>query len=206
MIGQNSNNKATGFTAKACDPGIPISGRTDDTGTYEIIKTLADGTIAGFPNALTGAIYIGYNFSTFGVPGGLPPANTYLGSSSAIAVTTAGQYNVNPILIYPGNPGGAISFVLYKDVSNMATYFSTLPPFNAFSPNTTDVSAGMYGYWHASTSQQFGGQLMYSYNRNNTLSVNLGVGTYYLAAITDGAVSTNAGAALIGVTEFAKIG
>ena len=64
----------------------------------------------------------------------------------------------------------------------------------------------MYGYWHASTSQQFGGQLMYSYNRNNTLSVNLGVGTYYLAAITDGAVSTNAGAALIGVTEFAKIG
>ena len=205
MIGQNSNNKATGYTAKECDAGIPISGRTGDTGTYEIIKTLADGTLAGFPSATSGANYVGFNLSFFAVPGGLPAANTYLGSSSAFTISENGQYNVNPLFIYPGAAGGGISFVLYKDVTTLGTYFSTLPPFNAFQPLITDVASGMFGYWHNSASQAFGGNLMISYNRSNTLSVNLTVGTYYIGVVTDGAINIGAGVAGVGVNEFLKI-
>lgn len=207
MIGQNSNNKATGYTAKACDAGIPISGRTGDTGTYEIIKTLADGTIAGFPSPLNAPIYSGTNLSFFAVPGGLPPANTYLGSAvAAFAVTENGQYLVNPVFIYPGATGGGISFVLYKTTTTLDAYISTLPPFNAYAPTMADITTGLFGYWHNSTSQNFGTNLMFAYNRNNALSVNLTNGLYNIAAITDGATNITPGVAAIGFDEFTKIG
>ena len=45
MITIQSNNKASGFASKQCDAGTAISGRTNDTGTYEIIKVSSEGEI-----------------------------------------------------------------------------------------------------------------------------------------------------------------
>lgn len=205
MIGQNSNNKATGYTAKECDAGIPISGRTGQTGSYEIIKTLADGTLAGFPTYIPSLAYQGFSINTFAIPGGTPPSNTFLGKSGAFTLLNDGQYSVNPVFIYPGAAGGGISFVLYKSITNLGTYMATLVPFNAFNPTSTDMNDGLYGYWHNTTSQSIGNTLMYAYNRSNTLSTFLTTGQYYLAAITDGATNFSPGVGLIGFNEFVKI-
>jgi len=209
MIGQNSNNRNVGTQPKDCDAGIPIMGRTggNPTDSYQIIKTDYDGVLIGFPKAVGGQNYQGFFLGTFAVPGGAPPANTFLGiCSNTFNVSADGQYQVNPVLIYPGAPGGGISFVLYKDFTAMGAYISTLPPFNAFNPSSADVTNGLYGYWHNSVSQNFGGALMYAYNRDNTLSTYLTVGQYNIAAITDGATNFAAGTAQIGFNEFVKIG
>lgn len=208
MIGQNSNNRNVGTSTKDCDAGLPIAGRTGGnvTDSYQILKLTNDGTLAGFPTAVGGLPYSGFFLNTFAVTGGAPPANTYLGSSNSFGVTSDGQYNVNPILIYPGAAGGGISFVLYKDGTDLWTYINGLVPLNAFNPTSTNVANGLYGYWHNSASQGFGGTLMQSYNRTNTLSTYLTTGTYYLAAITDGATNIAVGVAQIGFNEFVKIG
>lgn len=56
MINQQSNNKASGYTSKQCDAGIPISGRTNDTGIYEIVKVTTEGEIIGAYEAADKAI------------------------------------------------------------------------------------------------------------------------------------------------------
>jgi len=209
MIGQNSNNRNVGTSTKDCDAGLPIAGRTggSSTDSYQIIKTTNDGTLAGFPlfNNYGGVPYAGSNFNTFAVAGGAPPSQTFLGKTLSFAIDIDGQYNLNPILIYPGASGGGISFVLYREFSALYTYINALIPLNAFNPSSTDINDGLHGYWHNSVSQAIGNTLMQSYNRNNNLSCNLITGTYFLAAITDGATNINVGVAQIGFNEFVKI-
>jgi hypothetical protein len=206
MITQNSNNKPTGYTGKQCDSGIPISGRTSSY-DYQIIKVNPDGSLVSGVSYLAGTgNYIMNNAQPVGIVGGAPPSTTYLGSIPVGGTITAGSYTINPVLLYDGGAGGGISFLLYKQSTTIDTYISGLAPFNLFLPSIANLSTGLSGYWHNTVSQQIGGTIFTSYNRNNTLTCYLDAGNYLLAIITDGATIFNAGVGLAGFYEFNKIG
>ena len=108
MIGQNSNNKATGYTAKECDAGLPISGRTSSTGTYEIIKTLDDGTLIVQQPLSDSVLPYAMDALNVATPGGAIGAGIIVAkqqiTSSAIE---AGLYKITPYYVMDGNAGGA---------------------------------------------------------------------------------------------------
>lgn len=207
MITQNSNNKPSGYTGKSCDSGIPISGRTSSY-DYQIIKVNPDGSLVSGVSYLAGTgNYIMNNAQPVPISGGAPPTGTYLGTIPVGGTITAGSYTINPTFIYDGGAGGGISFLLYKQGTNIDAYISTLPLFNLFLPSIANLSTGVSGYWHNTASQQIGGGTIFtSYNRDNTLTCYLDAGVYFLAIITDGATNFNAGVGLAGFYEFNKIG
>lgn len=208
MITQNSNNKPSGYNGKQCDSGTPISGR-DSVYDYHIIKVNTDGSLVTGVSALDGTgHYLMNNAQPVAIVGGAPPTGTYLGSIDVIFATVEkGVYTINPTFIYDGGAGGGISFILYKQGTNIDAYISTLPPFNLFLPSIANLTTGVSGYWHNTASQQLGGGTIFtSYNRNNTLTCYLDAGQYKMAIITDGATNFNAGIGLAGFYEFSKIG
>ena len=208
MIGQNSNNKATGYTAKECDAGIPISGRTSDTGTYEILKVNADGSIAT-QSAMPPAIgYLGTNAVAIVLPAFAPPANTYLGSVQLNGgnLIAAGLYRINPTFTWSGAAGGGVSFILANNSQIMGGYIASLPPLNAFAPTIGDLQNGFYGYWHNTATQILGGNMMITYNRSQSLDVYLDAGFYTMALVTDGAFVSNGPGGFFGFYEFTKLG
>ena len=206
MIAQISNNKPSGtYQTGICEAGTPISGVTAD-GRYNILRVNVNGSI------LTNEVnpvsnYIGFNTATIITPAAAPPANTYVGTANQpIPVFSDGLYRINPTYIYAGAAGGGISFILYKDFTNLSIYLSALPAFNAFNPGVTDINQGLYGFWHNTASQSLGGTLQTSYNRDNTQDVYLTGGSYYMAIVTDGAVIFTGGPTFVGFYEFTKIG
>lgn len=203
MITQAPINKPSGTQGKDCDPGLPVSGRTS-TGVYQILKVNTDGTIPPGTVPLTTAPYTVNSFSAVGVPPGTPPANTFIGTTATFSIGTSGQYKINPTFTFDGT-GGGINFVLYSVTSNLGTYISTLPPFNAFAPGITDIATGLSGYWHNTANQAIGTTLSIAYNRTNTTEVYLPAGAYAMAVITDGAVTFTGGAGLIGFYEFIQV-
>ena len=208
MIGQNSNNKPSGATAKQCDAGLPISGRTSSTGVYEVLKLNVDGSVpTSSPISATSA-YLGINAVPLVLPPGAPPANTFIGFAPVFAAQTiaAGLYRINPTFIWDGAAGGGISFVLTKSGLAMGNYITTLPPFNAFAPTLTDVANGFCGYWHNTGTQILGGNMMIAYNRSQSLDIYLDAGVYNMGLITDGAVVFNGPGGFFGFYEFTKLG
>lgn len=204
MNNQLSNNKPSGFQSYECDAGTPISGRTSSSGSYQILKVNSDGSINNATADLQ-ALYTGYNATAIATAGIAPPTNTFIGKSNSISVND-GQYQINPTFIYTGGAGGGISFILYKSFTNLDTYINTLTPFtDTFQATAPDIASGLYGFWHNTASQALGSNLQSSYNRNNTNSLYLTTGQYYIAVITDGATVFNAGIGLIGFYEFLKI-
>jgi len=205
MINELSNNKPSGFQSYECDAGVPISGRTNTTGSYQILKVNSDGSIN---NATpdTQALYTGYNTTSIATIGVSPVNLTFVGKSNPINIQNSGQYQVNPTFIYTGGAGGGISFILYQDGSVLNAYINSLTPFtDTFQATATDIASGLYGYWHNTVVQAFSVSLRTSFNRDNTNSLYLTAGTYYIAIITDGATVFNAGVGLIGFYEFLKI-
>lgn len=205
MITQLSNNKPSGtLEAGICDPGTPISGRTN-AGRYQILRVNVDGSI-NIATPQNSSIYTGFNATTLVTPPGAPPVNTFLGiTNQTIQISSDGVYRINPTYIYPGNPGGGINFVLYKDFTNLGNYINTLPPFNLFSPAVTDINQGLYGFWHNTVSQNLGAGLMTTYNRDNTQDLYLTTGQYNIALYTEAGVILTGGVSFIGLYEFTKV-
>lgn len=206
MITQLSNNKPSGTQeAGICDAGTPISGRTN-AGRYQILRVNVDGSI-NIVSPANSTIYMGFNPTTIAVPPGAPPAFTFIGiTNQTIFVGNDGVYRINPVYIYPGNAGGGISFILYKDFTNLGNYTNTLPPFNLYAPSPADISQGLYAYWHNTASQNIGAGLQTTYNRNNTQDVYLTTGQYNLAVVTEAGVVLTGGTSFIGLYEFTKVG
>jgi hypothetical protein len=206
MITQVANNKPSGYQSVQCDAGIPVSGRTSDTGSYQILKLNADGGLAGLPTYINTIADIGNNPVSIPLSIGTPPSNTFLGSGNACASQiTEGVYRLNPTFLYEGGAGGGISIILYQVATPLDAYISLLPPFNAFNPNLGNLQYGLYGYWHNSTSQSLGNTVQISYNRSNTYEVYLTQGLYKFAIVTDGAVVINNTLGYFGWYEFLKI-
>jgi hypothetical protein len=209
MINQIANNKPSGYQSNECDAGIPISGRTDVNGSYQILKLNANGSLAPSSTPISStASYIGINPSAIALIPGVPALNTYLGNAPIFGATTisAGLYAINPAFMFEGAVGGGLNFVLYKQTTNLDTYIGTLLPFNSFAPTLTNLATGLCGFWHNTALQNLGATSVITYNRNNTLNCYLDAGIYSMAIFTEAGVTITGGAGLFGFYEFTKIG
>jgi hypothetical protein len=209
MINQIANNKPSGYQSNECDAGIPISGRTDINGSYQILKLNANGSLAPSSTPISStASYIGINPTAIALVVGAPALNTYLGTAPVFGATTIseGLYAINPAFMFQGTVAGGLNFVLYKQTTNLDSYIATLPPFNIFAPALTDLATGLCGFWHNSALQNLGATTVITYNRNNTLNCYLDAGIYSMAIFTEAGVNITSVSGLFGFFEFTKIG
>lgn len=213
MINQLSNNKPSGTTSKQCDSGIPIMGRTSDTGEYQILKVNADGSLpisggGGGPVPVTG-LGTGY----FNVGGFLPnyfnsniAANIYLGFGSITPTAlTAGIYRITVAYnIEATTPSAGINFMLVNDSSTIAGSLGLLFPGSAFSFNTS--ATGIYAQWLNITSTQITANIRTSITTGvHTQDMYLDAGFYSMHCSTAGAVNFTATNGYYGLYEFSKL-
>lgn len=208
-IQQNSNNRPSGSTAKACDAGIPIMGRTASTGVYEIIKVNTDGSLPVAANGtnLAGVSTpqtptTGANPSTGAKAAGTVLAYNFIGAS----VITAGLYKINPFIIFSGNVLGAVNFTLIKQGSTLDAYAAGRTPFaDTYLPTIADFQSGYSFFWHNIVNQAMGGGNNVSYNVNSEKTVYLETGNYYLLITVETSITMNAGAIYSGFYTFTQL-
>jgi hypothetical protein len=208
-IQQVSNNRPSGSTAKACDAGIPISGRTSTTGTYEILKVNADGSL---PLAANGAFVTGVPTSET-PKAGVNPSTGVKAVDLVLAydlVTptpiTAGLYQINPFFICNATVLGAVDIMLIKDASPLDSYTAARVPFvDGFSPSISDFAGGFAVFFHNNTNQNMGGNNALAYNRSNETTVYLEAGSYKLLVKVHTAITMTAGAVFSGFYSFNQL-
>lgn len=206
MINQISNNKPSGYQSIDCDAGTPISGRTASNGSYQILKVTPDGSLNAVTSTVATGVYLQFA-NTINNPTGVLPANTLI-TKLQLGAYDQGIYRINPYYIFNGAVSGGISFLLYSSLGSMFTYINALIDGSPFAPTMVNIApnGGVAGYWHNSAVQSIGTNLVTSYNRNNSLDVYLDTDTYYIAIISDGAVTINTTPSTFGCIEITKIG
>jgi hypothetical protein len=140
MIQQVSNNKPSGFSSKECDSGIPVSGRTADNGTYQILKLLPNGISANqFPIATQ---YVGLPQIVFGVAPATVTAGRYLGIlPSILTIPQRGVYDIEPYVQLNCTGTPIIDIIMTSVSSGLTTYASTIVAgTDPFSPTFTDFA------------------------------------------------------------------
>lgn len=212
MIGQNSNNRASGISAKECDAGIPIVGRTSANGQYEIIKVAADGTIvtnAGaspIPDSTTPYL-LQPAVNPITIPGLMPP-DVLMCTQQITGIINEGVYRVNPTIIFDGAISGSVNMALVKQSSVVGGYFIGLVPFvDPVALSTAFIaSGGLAFYWHNTAIVGLGTNSVIAYNRNNSQTIFLETGDYYLCVWNDSGVNVlSPGNLLVGALEFSKV-
>jgi hypothetical protein len=184
---------------------LPITGRSSDTGQYNIARINQDGSLgtvgaAGGINLISPAAIV--------TPIGLIAANTVVNFTGAIASGAAlleGMYRVNPTAIWQGTGGGSLNFILYKTGTPFDTYAGSVGSGNIFTPSLTDLQGGVAGYWHTVAGVAIGSQAFIAYNRNNALDLYLEGGNYNLLIVTDAAITTTLSPMLVGFLSFARL-
>lgn len=209
MISNVNNQKPVGTPAQQCDPGVPVMGRTGDTGTYQILKVNADGSLPGIsiqdtqtPNTLVPLA------TAIPVPGLKGVGTTLLYEDiTVIAPITDGIYRVNPQVITNANPGGAINLALVKIGSTIDTYILTRNiGIDGFNPVITNFTTGFAMFWHNQAMQELGGgQVGLAQPNANDRIVRLTAGTYKLFAWVHTAITTVSPTTYVGFSEFTKI-
>jgi hypothetical protein len=209
---QNSNLRPDGSTAIQCDAGTPIMGRTSTTGTYQILKVNADGSLpVGANTPLTPPSTPSSN-SPFSVTlgSGIIGAGTFLFCVPCTIITTpnAGLYRINPFVAFNGIGAGSINIALVEDSSSLASYcFGLNPGVDAFSPGISNLTSGLSCWWHNNTAEAISGQVQIAYNRNNPTNAYLSNTPQFLLAWVHTAITVGAlGQFNYGFYEFAKIG
>jgi len=149
MISSMNTTKPSGSASIQCDAGTPISGRTGDTGTYEILNLLPGGAIAQGVNIT--ANYVNPPIPITLPPGGVLATNVIIGVvSSVITIPESGLYNLQPFVLFSGATGGgtsSISIILTNAASTLSAYASGLIPYSdGFNPNNTQLSGVDTGY------------------------------------------------------------
>lgn len=209
MISQSSNNRPSGSSAKSCDAGIPIVGRTSSTGVYEILKVNPDGSIStgATPVSDTIAPYTP-NPSAVGTPGGVIAAGTLIVNTTVIGTAIdAGLYRINPYFAYAGAAGGSVNIMLIKQGSTIETYVNTRGVYvDTYNPTISDISDGIAAYWHGNAIQDFGISLFTAYNRSNAQNYYLESGTYNMVIWVNSGITQSAPTQYVGFLEFSKIG
>ena len=148
MISSMNTTKPSGSTAIQCDAGTPISGRTGDTGTYEILNLLPGGGISQGQNIT--APYISPPNQVVLPPGGALLAGIYIGIvNTAITIPVTGVYNLKPFVIFPDATGtGAIEIILTDVNSGLSAYAPTRAPFSdPYDPAPVDFALVDSGYY-----------------------------------------------------------
>ena len=207
MIGQNSNNRNVGTSTKDCDAGLPIAGRTGNsvTDSYQIIKTKNDGTILTTPLTIAPGVYLSFA-STITNATGVLATGTII-ARTQLGAFDSGLYRINPSYMWDGAAGGGISFILYNSLGPLYTYVNSRTDGQAFAPNLVNIapSGGIAGYWHNTGTQNFGGNIFISYNRNQALDVFLDTDTYYFVMVSDGNVTINNANSVFGCIEITQL-
>jgi hypothetical protein len=208
-INQVSNNRPSGSTAKACDAGIPIVGRTSSTGVYEILKVNADGSL---PLAANGTFITGVPTSDTPNSGGNPTTgikavDLVLAYDLVTPIPlTAGLYKINPFFICSATVLGAVDIMLIKDGSPLDAYTTGRAPFiDGFSPTITDFADGFAVFFNNVANVNMGGNNALSYNRSNETTVYLEAGSYKLLVKVHTAITMTAGAIYSGFYNFSKL-
>jgi hypothetical protein len=211
MITQNSNNKPSGSTAVQCDAGIPIMGRTADTGVYQIIKVNPDGSIASpaayIPNTTDLALPVANPLNPVGAfAAGIilyyNPSNV----GFVADITVAGIYVVRPFFMFQYTVLGAVNFALIQSGTPLDAYAGTRNiGTDSFAPSITDVSQGLGYVWHNIANQQVGGQIGKSvFNNNQQFEIFLEAGIYKLLVTCHTALTTGSPTTYVGFETFYK--
>ena len=149
---QNSNLRPDGSTAIQCDAGTPIMGRTSTTGTYQIMKVNADGTIAGLPSPIADAsVFYSLTPNPYASPLGAMGGGTAIAYADIITTQiSAGSYIISPqYVVQATTTGGSVTMILVKVGSVLDAYCNSLNlGTDAFTPNTGNVSNGFAQIWH----------------------------------------------------------
>jgi hypothetical protein len=209
MIAQSSNNKPSGFRSKSCDAGIPIMGRTSDTGVYDILKINSDGSlmtatnipISGIPNNdVTTAVN---NPTTSIKTTGLIVFNRQI----TIDPLTKGVYKIDPFFISMASTLGSFNFMLYKNGSSLALSCTGLIPFlDSVSFTSTDLMDGFGGFWHNIPQQLMNpSNTTITYSNNSNKEIGLADGQYSLIIWVHTATTMITADCQIGFNEFSKI-
>jgi hypothetical protein len=208
-INQVSNNRPSGSTAKACDAGIPIVGRTSSTGVYEILKVNADGSL---PLAANGTFVTGVPTSDSPTAGANPvtgvKAVDLVLAYNLVTPTplTAGLYKINPFFICSATVLGAVDIMLIKSGSPLDAYTSGRAPFaDGFAPTINDFADGFAVFFNANTNINMGGNNALAYNRSNETTVYLEAGSYNLLVKVHTAITMTAGAVYSGFYNFTQL-
>ena len=211
MIAQVSNNRASGSTAKSCDAGVPVVGRTSSTGTYQILKVAADGSLATGGAPSSNVPYIGVPLPYALNPVALKGVGTIVYYSQfTTSSLDAGLYTINPIyLIDTLTAGGSVNFAIIKIGTAMDAYCSSrLVGTDAFAPSTTDFLSG-YNLWFHNCPLE----VISSVGMQGTASLNaqqknvyLPAGGYSLLVWVHTAFTNNSPTGYVGFTEFTQIG
>jgi len=208
-IQQVSNNRPSGSTAKSCDAGIPIAGRTSSTGVYEILKLNADGSLStgGSPSTV-----VPYTLQPTAFP--LNPVGAFgVGVITHYAqITTssinAGMYTINPSYIVETlTVGGAVNIALIKQGSTIDAYTGTRNVgTDDFNPAAIDLTTGFVALWHNLPLERLSTNFAATANLNATAkSMYLSSGTYALLVFVYTTFTTTAPTTYVGFTEFSQI-
>lgn len=208
-ITQVSNNRPAGSTAKSCDAGIPIVGRTSATGVYEILKVNSDGSL---PLAANGTYVTGVPTpqtpnSTANPVTGVKPVDLVLAYNAIVgSPVTAGLYKINPFFICEATVLGSVNMFLVKQGTPLDLYTLSRNPFvDGFAPLITDLAGGYTAAWHNVANQSIGGNIALSYNRSNELDVYLEAGIYWLLVTVHTNITMTAGANYQGFYTFNQL-
>jgi hypothetical protein len=210
---QNSNLRPDGSTAIQCDAGTPIMGRTSTTGTYQILKVNADGSIAGLPSPIADAsIYYSLTPNVTPSPVGAMAGGTAILYADLITTSiNAGSYTLSPMYqVQATTTGGAITMILVKVGSTFDAYCSSLNlGSDAFTPNTGNLGTGFAQIWHNIPLQEMGTIAGVSTSTANAnvleKSTYLESGAYKLMVICHTAFTIGSPAVLVSV-NFANNG
>jgi hypothetical protein len=193
MISQNSNNKPTGSTAVQCDAGIPVMGRTGDTGVYQILKVNADGslptpsvTIPTFPDLITPTANVL-------APAGAFAANIIIAYDSGfVTVATAGNFIIRPFFMAQLAVLGAVNMYVIKAGSPLDAYVTTRAiGVDSYAPAITDYSNGLSAAYHNVANQFIGtniGKTFFAANAQTEFF--LEAGDYKLLVVVHTALTT----------------
>ena len=211
MISEVNNTRASGSSSIQCDAGVPISGRTSDTGVYNILKVNADGSLPTglVPESAGNVPYYGTPRASTLNPIGAFAVNTLVFYESiTFAPIVDGLYQIQPQFICASNSAGAVNFALIKTGSAMDTYTTTrVVGTDTFVPSITDFSAGFSAYWDnavltaiGSTGSRGTGALVIQQK-----DVYLDAGSYKLLIWVHTTFTTSSPIIYTGFTTFTKI-
>jgi hypothetical protein len=148
MINSMNITKPSGSASIQCDAGTPMSGRTGNTGTYEILNLLPGGAIPTGANIT--ANYVNPPIPIALPPGGALGVNVIIGVvSSVITILENGLYNLQPFVLFTSSTGAGstISIILTNATSNLSAYALGLVPYtDTFNPNNIQLSGVDSGY------------------------------------------------------------
>jgi hypothetical protein len=211
MIGEVNNTRASGSTSIQCDAGVPISGRTSDTGVYNILKVNADGSLPTglVPEATTNVPYLNSPRVSVLNPVGAFTANTLaFYESVTLAPIVSGVYQLIPMWICATNSAGAVNFALIQTGSAMDTYTSTRNVgTDSFTPAITDFASGFACWWDNNALQVIGSTGSRGTAGLNTQQkeVHLDAGSYKLLVWVHTAFTTSSPIVNAGFLNFTKI-